>query len=88
MKFIIKHEIDGRMRICTLQRRMTCTEADILQYHLEKISSVTSVRIQERSQSVVIYYSGKRDDIISALKTSATAKLTCRRITCVIRAGN
>ena len=68
MKFIIKHEIDGRMRICTLQRRMTCTEADILQYHLEKISSVTSVRIQERSQSVVIYYSGKRDDIISALE--------------------
>ena len=29
---------------------------------------MTSVRIQERSQSVVIYYSGKRDDIISALE--------------------
>ncbi|MEE0745757.1 MAG: HAD-IC family P-type ATPase, partial [Anaerovoracaceae bacterium] len=29
---------------------------------------MTSIRIQERSQSVVIYYSGKRDDIISALE--------------------
>ena len=30
MKFIIKHEIRGRLRIHVVQRKMTCAEADIL----------------------------------------------------------
>ena len=68
MRFTVKHEIDGRIRVCALQKRMTCTEADMLQYCLEKMSSVTSVKIHERSQSVVIYYSGSREEIIAALE--------------------
>ena len=30
MKFEIKHEIKGRMRVRMHQKRMTCREADIL----------------------------------------------------------
>ena len=35
MKFAIKHEIKGRIRIHLAQKRMTYRQADILQYYLE-----------------------------------------------------
>ena len=34
MKFAIKHEIKGRIRIHLAQKRMTYRQADILQYYL------------------------------------------------------
>ena len=35
MRFVIKHEIKGRIRIHLVQKRMTLQQADILQYYLE-----------------------------------------------------
>lgn len=34
MEFRIQHEIKGRMRVHILQGRMSCRQADILQYQL------------------------------------------------------
>ncbi|MFR4798192.1 MAG: heavy metal translocating P-type ATPase, partial [Lentihominibacter sp.] len=67
MKFVIKHEIKGRIRIQAIQSRMTCIQADTLQYYLSSQRNVTSVKVQERSQSAVIYYDGKRENILEAL---------------------
>ena len=36
MKFAIKHEIKGRIRIHLAQKHMTYRQADILQCYLEK----------------------------------------------------
>ena len=35
MKFVIKDEIRGRMRVRVKQNEMTCREADILQYYFD-----------------------------------------------------
>lgn len=35
MRFQIKHEIEGRLRVHMMQNRMTFVEADTLQYYLE-----------------------------------------------------
>ena len=35
MRFQIKHEIEGRLRVHMMQSRMTFAEADTLQYYLE-----------------------------------------------------
>ena len=40
MKFAIKHEIKGRIRIHLAQKRMTYRQADILQCYLEDYSEV------------------------------------------------
>ena len=34
MKFVVKHEIKGRIRVHFCQKRMTFEEADTLQYYL------------------------------------------------------
>ena len=44
MKFIIKHETKGRMRIHLAQNHMTCRQADILQYYLEKVKNVSVLK--------------------------------------------
>ena len=35
MKFVIKDEIRGRIRVRVKQNEMTCREADILQYYFD-----------------------------------------------------
>lgn len=68
MKFIIKHEIRGRIRIHMIQKRMSCREADTLQYYLNSQTSVTSVKVRERVQDAVICYTGSRDAMIEILR--------------------
>ncbi len=69
MKYIIKHEIRGRIRIRVVQNKMTCEQADILQYYLSTQSFVTSVKVQERLKDVVIRYEGEREQLLDVLKT-------------------
>lgn len=68
MKFIIKHEIRGRMRIHVIQKRMTCEQADTLHFCLMQNPDVTSVKVYERSQDVVLNYTGERTEIIRLLQ--------------------
>ena len=58
MKFLIKHEVQGRLRIHVIRNRMTCTEADVLCWALEKQKSVIKVKVYERTADAVIYYTG------------------------------
>ena len=41
MKFIIKHDIRGRLRIHMVQSRMSYEEADTLLYYIENLSGVS-----------------------------------------------
>ena len=67
MKFVIKHEIKGRIRIHILQSRMTFEQADTLEYYLSNNKMVTSVKVRERLQDATISYIGLREDIIKLL---------------------
>ncbi|WP_367565264.1 heavy metal translocating P-type ATPase [Lacrimispora sp.] len=68
MKFIIKHEIPGRLRVHFDQPRMTCREADTLLYYLHCLKSVTGVKVYERTADASVCYVGDRDEVIAALR--------------------
>lgn len=51
MKVVIKHESRGRMRVHLIQNRMTCGQADILLYYLQRLDGVTEEKVYERSVS-------------------------------------
>ena len=52
MKFVIKDEIRGRMRVRVKQNEMTCREADILQYYFDGQKCVTKVKVNERVNEI------------------------------------
>ena len=68
MKFIIKHEIRGRLRIHVVQPRMTYAEADTLSWYLERRENITGVKVYERTADAVICYKGGRSALIRLLK--------------------
>ena len=74
MKFLIKHEVQGRLRIHVIRNRMTCAEADVLCWVLEKQKNVVKVKVYERTADAVIYYTGDREELIHTLK-----KLRCEK---------
>lgn len=69
MKFIIRHEIKGRIRVHMVQNKMTCEEADRLYYYIRRLKNVTEAKVFERTADVSVTYVGSRDEIIQALKT-------------------
>ena len=68
MRFVIKHEIKGRIRIHLVQKRMTLQQADILQYYLEMQENVDSAKVQERTCDATICYHGSREEVLQAVK--------------------
>lgn len=68
MRFQIKHEIEGRLRVHMMQNRMTFAEADTLQYYLEGLPGVAHAKVYEKTCDAVVTYTAERADIITALK--------------------
>ena len=68
MKFVIQHEIRGRIRVRLAQKRMTYAQADTLQYFLEQQPFVTNVKVYERTADAAICYTGSRDAVVDALR--------------------
>ena len=69
MKFTVKHEIKGRIRVHFCQKRMTFEEADTLQYFLNSQEMITSSKVQERTQDATICYTGDRAAVIALLRS-------------------
>ena len=67
MKFQIKHEYGNRMRIHVCTYRMTCEQADILQYYLQMQGMVIYAKVYDRTGDAVVEYKGCRNDIIRLL---------------------
>ena len=68
MKFKIEHQIRGRMRIHLCQKRMTCRQADQLEYFLRGLEGVTTAKVAERNQDAVICYDGDKTEILKAVQ--------------------
>ncbi len=64
MKFVIKHEIRGRIRVQILQGRMSIEQADILQYYFNAKPYSISVKVRERLSEIVIHYDGDRETVV------------------------
>ena len=67
MRFSIKHDIPGRIRIHFMQERMTFEQADTLQYFLDCLDGVKQAKVYERTADAVISYTESRETLIAAL---------------------
>ena len=68
MRFKIEHEIRGRVRLHICQKRMTCRQADQLEYFLTNLEGVTAAKVVERNQDAVISFSRNREEILKAVQ--------------------
>ena len=68
MKFTIKHESRGRMRVHMEQYRMTYEQVDTLLYVIHNHRNVTFVKVYDRTADAVIEYVGDREQIIELLR--------------------
>lgn len=68
MKFFIKHETRGRIRIHLDQKRMSYEQADTLAYYLENLNGVVTAKVYERTCDAVVTYKGSRDEIIRGIR--------------------
>ena len=75
MKFMIKHEAKGRMRIHAVQNRMSYAQADTLLYFLHSNKYVTFAKVYERTGDAVISYIGDRAEIIRTLQQFSYEKV-------------
>ena len=69
MKFYIKHESRGRIRIHLAQKRMSCVQAETLLYYLQNQKQVSFAKVYDRTGDAVICYQGERSDIIRMVQT-------------------
>jgi heavy metal translocating P-type ATPase len=68
MRFQIKHEIKGRLRVHVIQKRMSFSQADTLQYYLMGLTGVQKVKVQNRTCDAIIEYDGDRGEILKELQ--------------------
>lgn len=68
MKFVIKHEIKGRIRIHLYQKELSVRQADLLQYYLCTLSGVASSKVYERTSDAVIFFSGNRKELLDKIQ--------------------
>jgi heavy metal translocating P-type ATPase len=68
LKFTIKHEIPGRIRIHMEQKQMSYKEADTLLYYLDTLEYVTQAKVYRRTADACVCFSGKRELLIQALR--------------------
>ena len=69
MKFYIKHESRGRIRIHLAQKRMSSVQAETLLYYLQNQNQVSFAKVYDRTSDAVICYQGKRSEIIRMVQT-------------------
>lgn len=65
MKFSIKHEIKGRMRIHLSQGAMTIHQADLLSCYLSDFARIKTVKIYERTGDAAVTYEGDRETLLA-----------------------
>ena len=68
MKFYIKHETRGRLRIHLAQKRMSYEQADTFLYYLQNLNGVASAKVYERTCDAVVNYQGSREEIVRGIR--------------------
>ena len=69
MKFYIKHESRGRIRIHLAQKRMSSVQAETLIYYLQNQKQVSFAKVYDRTGDAVICYQGERSAILRMVQT-------------------
>ena len=69
MKFYIKHESRGRIRIHLAQKRMSSVQAETLLYYLQNQNQVSFAKVYDRTSDAMICYQGERSEIIRMVQT-------------------
>ena len=68
MKFVIRHEIRGRVRVHFYQKDMSIRQADLLHYYLCTLPGVKNVRVYERTADAAVVYEGSRRCILEGIQ--------------------
>lgn len=68
MKFVIKHEMKGRIRLHMAQRQMSIRQADLLQYYLTTLPQVKAAKVYERTCDAVVRYEGDRKSLLEGIQ--------------------
>lgn len=68
MKFYIKHESRGRIRIHLAQKRMSSVQAETLLYYLQNQNQISFAKVYDRTGDAVICYEGERAAVIRMIQ--------------------
>ena len=76
LKFTIKHEKKGRIRVHLFQKYMNFTQADTLQYYLENLDGVKKAQVFNRTSDALIYYTGERNELLKAIQAFGYSRVS------------
>ena len=76
MKFTIKHEKNGRIRVHLFQKYMNFNQADTLQYYLENLEGVKKAQVFNRTCDALVYYTGEREALLKAIQAFGYARVS------------
>ncbi len=68
MRYQIRHEIKGRIRLHVCQEHMTVRQADILLSYLLSLEQVMEAKVYERTGDAVVRYTGSRQQMIEDIR--------------------
>ena len=69
MKFVIKHDIKGRIRVHFINGKMSYRDADIVQYYFENLDCIEACKVFNRTSDVVLNYTCTRNNVLKLLQT-------------------
>ncbi len=75
MRFTIKHEIPGRLRVHFPMKYFSFREADTLEYYLKGFEEIREVKVYERTADAVIRFRCGRTKILGILKNFSFEKV-------------
>lgn len=68
MKFTIKHESVGRIRVQMAQAHMSIEQADLLEMYLTGLPQVAHAAVHERTRCAIVEYSGSKEELLQAIR--------------------
>ena len=75
MKFVIKHDIKGRIRVHFINGKMSYRDADIVQYYFENLDCIEACKVFNRTSDVVLNYTCTRNNVLKLLRTFSYKKV-------------
>ena len=67
IRFTVKHEIRGRIRIHLTRGRLSIRQADLFSFYLASLPQVTAAKVYERIGDAAISYTGTKEDLIAEI---------------------
>ena len=67
MRFAVRAESRGRIRVHADMARMSMSEADVLEYYMKAVPGVSYVKVYDRTCDAVINYTCSREEVAEAL---------------------